>query len=362
MTATARTDAARTDAAGRVRPSQAAHRPPFFYRDPLSCLQSLFGALVADAGHDPVAALGARWEFRHIPGDVRPEEFYCPLRTPGDVAATLMPYHPVRSSWSVPSTIDPLAELAAVIDAGGLPIAAVDNYHLPFRPAYHDVHAAHLVLVFGVDQARGIVLVSDAMPPAFSGPIRAEDFLDAWGSANPADHQDAFFSDAGIGRRYLTLTTGAPWPADDPATLSAALRGNDADLHADLPVDAAHWTGLAGLRRYVDHVAAAARDGDGDELKSVYTFGWSQQAMCSLHGELLRTRGHAWGIPELREAGRAVEAAAHTWSGLRLTAAHGWPDPVAAAEDLHRHGFRLHRRYQVAAARVARAITVLSGP
>ena len=81
--------------------------------------------------------------------------------------------------------------------------------------------------------------------------------------------------------------------------------------------------------------------------------------MCSMHGELLRTRGHAWGVPALREAGRAVEAAAHTWSGLRVTAAHGWPDPVAAADDLYRHGARLVRRYEVGAVAVDRAAKAL---
>ncbi|GAA0571514.1 hypothetical protein GCM10010172_64970 [Paractinoplanes ferrugineus] len=341
-------------------PSQAGHRPPTFYRDPVSCLQSIFGALLLDAGHDPVAALGARWEFRHIPGDVRSEEFYFPGRTPDDTAGSMMPYHPVHSAWSVPTSDEPLAELAALIDSGVLPIAAVDNYHLPFRPAYHDVHAAHLVLVFGVDRERGLVLVSDTMPPEFAGPIRAEDFLNAWGSANPADHQDAFFSNAGIGRRYLTVEVGTPWPADDPATLLSAVRANAGDLTADLPADAAHWTGLAGLRRYVDHVVAAARGGEADPLKALYTFGWSQQAMCSLHGEYLRTRGHRWAVPALREAGRAVESAAHAWTGLRVTAAHGWPDPAAAAADLHRHGTRLHRRYEAAATAVDRAARALN--
>jgi hypothetical protein len=346
---------------GTVRPSQARHQPPTFYRDPLSCLQSIFGALVTDAGHDPVATLGARWEFRHIPGDVRPEEFYFPERTTGDTAGSMMPFHPVHSAWSVPAEDDPLGELAALIDRGVLPIAAVDNYYLPFRPAFHDVHAAHLVLVYGVDRARGLVLISDTMPPAFAGPIRAEDFLNAWGSANPADHQDAFFSDSGIGRRYLSVSIGEQWPDESPAALAAVLRANDADLVA--PLDgAAHWTGLAGLGHYVEHVVAAARDGQAGPLKELYTFGWSQQAMCTLHGELLRTRGRQWDIPALREAGRAVEAAAHTWSGLRVTAAHRWPDPPSAVADLHRHGTRLRQRYENAAVAVRRALHELPDP
>ena len=52
---------------------------------------------------------------------------------------------------------------------GVLPIAAVDNFHLPFRPAFHDVHAAHLLVVYRITDTD--VYVSDAQPPAFQGPI-----------------------------------------------------------------------------------------------------------------------------------------------------------------------------------------------
>jgi hypothetical protein len=342
-----------------VRPHQTRRPPPSFYRDPLSCLQSTLGAVLAHHGHDPLATLGARWEFWHLPGDVRPEEFYYPCRIDDDVARSMLPFHPVRSTWSVSQVDEPLAELAALVERDVLPIAAVDNYHLPFRPAYHDVHAAHLVVVYGVDAARGLVLVSDTMPPAFTGPLHAEDFLDAWGSPNPADDQDVFFSDASIGRRYLTVELGSPWPDEDAATLAAALRQNLADLHSGTHPAGTHCSGLAGLRRYVDTTVAAAREGIAEPLQEVYTFGWSQQAMCSLHGELLRTRGRDWGVPALREAGRAVEAAAHAWTGLRVTAAHGWPEPVAAADDLHRHGARLHRRYEIAAEAVGRALQAM---
>ncbi|TDB78265.1 BtrH N-terminal domain-containing protein [Micromonospora sp. KC723] len=342
-----------------VRPRQARRAPSTFYRDPISCLQASFGSVVADAGHDPLAALGARWEFRYIPGDVRSEEFYFPEREPGDTAGSMMPYHPAHSTWFTPETAEPLEELAALIENGLAPIAAVDNYHLPFRPAYHDVHAAHLVLIYGVDPGRGLVWVADPMPPAFSGPIRAEDFLNAWGSANPADHQDAFFSDARIDRRHMLLRLGADWPADDPATLLAALRANHADLTADAHDDG-QWTGVAGLRRFVEHVTRSAHAGDDDALKQVYTFGWSQQAGCSLHGELLRTRGRQWRCPALREAGRAVEAAAHAWTGLRVTAAHGWTRPAETTADLRRHGDRLAQRYETAASALTRAVTELT--
>src|SRR5205814_1264318 len=111
---------------------------------------------------------------------------YYPCRFSGDPARSIAPHHPLRSRWWRPTDDDdPLAELADRVEDGELPIAAVDNYHLPFRPAYRDVHAAHLVVVYGVERDRDEVLVSDAVPPAFRGAIPAETFLRAWSSANP---------------------------------------------------------------------------------------------------------------------------------------------------------------------------------
>jgi len=338
--------------AAPVRGVQAVRRPGMFYRDPISCLQSTLGTLVIEHGHDPLEALGAGWEFRYLPGQVRTEEFYYPCRYPDDLARSVAPHHPIRSAWHTAPGDEPLAVLADTIAAGGLPIAAVDNYHLPFRPAYHDVHAAHLVVVYGVDPGRGLVLVSDAMPPEYSGPIRAEDFLAAWDSANPTDEQDAFFSDAPIARRYLNVEIGVPYPALDQAGLAAAVRANLAGFAA--AADDA-WCGLAGVARYAALVRDAARDGDGRLVREVYPFGWGMQAQSCLHGELLRRQGERWRLPALREAGRRVEAVGYAWTGLRVTAAHTWPDPGAAAPSLARHATRLNDRYQAAVEAVAAA-------
>ncbi len=321
----------------------AVRRPAFWYRDTISCLQATFATLLQHAGHDPLTVLGAGWEFLYLPGDVRGEEFYYPCREPGDLGRALAPHHPVRARWHHAPADDPLSALAGVLAAGGLPIAAVDNFHLPFRPAFHDVHAAHLVVVYGVDRVRGLVHVSDAMPPAFSGPIRFEDFLAASGSANPADEQDAFFSDAHIAHRYLTVEFGESFPALDREWLRTALRSN---------VDGFDRAGVVG---FVDGLAAAAEAGEPDPLRAAYTFGWGMQAQASLHGELLRRQGARWPAPELSEAGRQIEAVAHAWTGLRVTAAHGWPDPRAAAADITRHGRRLRGRYEIALAAADRA-------
>jgi hypothetical protein len=346
---------------GGCAPVQAARRPALWYRDSISCLQSTFAAVIAAHGHDPLEVLGAGWEFLHIPGDVRTEEFYHPCRHPGDLGRSLAPHHPLRSRWvEATNERDALSELAVLLAGGRLPIAAVDNFHLPFRPAYHDVHAAHLVVVYGVDRARGLVLVSDAMPPAFTGAVAAEHFLAAWNSLNPSDHQDAFFSSSRIGRRYLLLEMSDPFPSpDQPATLRAALQANLAGFTAEPNGDGALWSGMAGLRRYLDWVLAEAVDGAGTPVRDAYPFGWSMQAKAALHGELLRSRGAAWDVPELREAGRAVEAVAHAWTGVRITAAHRWSEPRLAAEDLEHHGVRLQHRYEAALAAVRRAVEAL---
>ena len=321
-----------------------------WYRDPLSCLQSTLATVLLAAGAEPLPVLGLAWEFLFVPGDVRPEEFYYPCRFEGDLARSLAPHHPLRSSWWSPADDDdPLAELARRIEGGELPIAAVDNYHLPFRPAFHDVHAAHLVVVYAVNRGRGEIGVSDAQPPAFRGSIPAEDFLAAWGSPNPADTEDAFFSDSEIGRRCLSVELEGPIPPLDRERLRAALEENLAGF----------VTGLAGLDRYVDDLETRALADERRPLEELYAFGWGMQAQTYLHGELLRETGAGWSVPELAEAGRAVQEVASAWTGLRMTGAHALAAPAAAAADLHRHGNRLRRRYEAALEHVARAVESL---
>jgi hypothetical protein len=322
-------------------------RIEFWYRDLISCLQATLATVLIRHGHDPVEVLGSHWEFRYLPGDVRPEEFYYPCRHPGDVLRSLAPRHPATSRWRRPADPDdPLAEIRAAVAGDRLTIAAVDNFHLPFRPAFADVHAAHLVVVYGLDERRGVIYLSDAMPPAFSGPVPLDDFLSAWGSLNPPDEQDAFFSSAGIDRRMLDLTLGSAFPTLDAAFLRRSLR-DGRELAAGTGGDPA-WTGLPGLSRFLDDLLDRARAGDATALAEAYPFGWGMQAQSCLHAELLRRWGTDHEVPALREASRLVEAVAHAWTGLRITAAHGRPDPAAAADDLAPHAAALRRRYEVA--------------
>lgn len=330
---------------------------PLWCRDLVSCLQATFATVLGQDGQDPLEVLGAGWEFLYRPGEVTSEEFYYPTRFPGDLGRSLAPHHRLSSAWWQPVIdADPLAELRARLDQGRLTIAAVDNFYLPFRPAFGDVHAAHLLVVTGLDEARGLIHVSDGMPPAFRGPIAIDDFLLSWGSSNPRDVQDAFFSDTRIGRRCLDVTVGGPYPALDPQLLDVMLRANlDRFGAADAEPDSG-WGGLAGVTAFLADLLRRSRAGDPGVLPELYPFGWAMQAQASLHGELLRTRGAAWALPRLAEAGRTVESVAHAWSGLRMTAAHGRTDPAAAVPQLARHAALLRRRYEEAVEAVQLAV------
>lgn len=328
--------------------STAAVTAPQWYRDPVSCLQSTFATVLLSAGHDPLEVLGSPLEFRYIPGDVRSEEFYFPCRVPGDPGASLAPFHPMSARWKRPADpSDPLGPIRRAAERGVPTIAAVDNYHLPFRPAYQDVHAAHLVVVTGWDQAEDLVHVSDAMPPAFSGTVSTQAFLAAWNSANRTDGHEDLFSDRSIDGRHLHVELGSPFPVLTRDMLRGILRTNVERLTG---TDSGPGrTGLAGVRRFTDDLTARARDGDTDGLAEAYPFGWNLQAQASIHGELLRSRGVLWNAPRLREAGRVAESVAHAWTGVRVTAAHGRTSPRECARDLRHHGDVLVRRYEEAA-------------
>lgn len=328
--------------------------PEWWYRDLVSCLQATFGSFLLREGADPLAVLGAGWRFLHLPGDVRAEEFYYPCLPDetgtADLGAALAPHHELRARWWQPKDEDDVwREVRETLADDRLVIAAVDNFHLPFRPAYGDVHAAHLVVIYGLDETRGVVHVSDAMPPAFRGAVPIEEFLRSWGSANPTDDQDAFFSDSRIGRRCLDLRLDAPPARLTPALLGGFLR---TDVEAFTTATSAR-TGLAGLDEFATELVDRCRAGDAGALRELYPFGWGMQAQASLHGELLRRCGRQWGYPALAGAGRAVEAVAHAWTGLRFTGAHGLDDPRAVAADIAHHATVLRGMYARAVDAVA---------
>lgn len=320
--------------------------PELWYRDLISCLHATLGSLLARQGVDPLSVLGAGWRFLHLPGDVKPEEFYypCPADEFGhsDLGAALAPHHELHARWWQPADeTDICREIRATLTDNQLVIAAVDNFYLPFRPAYRDVHAAHLVVVYGLDETRGVVYVSDAMPPAFRGTIPIDEFQRSWSSANPADVQDKFFSDARIGRRCLDVRLDTPPAPLTPERFGGFLR---TDVEAFTTATSAR-TGLVGYDKFAAELLDRCRAGDAAALRELYSFGWSMQAQASLHGELLRHCGREWADPALAGAGRAVEAVAHAWTGLRITGAHGLEDPSAVASDIAHHATVLRSTY-----------------
>ncbi|MFC4333107.1 BtrH N-terminal domain-containing protein [Streptomyces andamanensis] len=317
---------------------------PQWYEDPLSCLQTTLGSILLEHGLRPVEVLGRACEFAFAPDDVMCEEFYRPAQSSRGVAADLCPYHDVESAWTSGKDAD---DLIGLIEEHAAVIVAVDNYHLPFRPAYHDVHAAHLVVVPAWRRTGGGQLefyVSDAQPPGFQGWLAAEHLVESWTSGNPTDTQDVFFSSREIGGRVLTVKVRPePGPLTDDQVVRA-LRGNldRWDTGTSGPADRV-WTGRSGLRRFVERLDE--HSADPARLRPAYTFGWAMQAQAYLHGRFaqecaLRTRpGH------LAEVAASADRVVSAWSNVRLLSAHAAHTP-GAPELIRRRGEELSHAYE----------------
>ncbi len=317
---------------------------PQWYADPLSCLQTTLGSLLLEHGLHPVEVLGLGCEFAFAPADVACEEFYRPAQSELGVAADLCPYSDVESAWR--SVANP-GDLIDLIEAHSSVIVAVDNFYLPFRPAYQDVHAAHLVVVPAwrrTVEGNLEFYVSDAQPPRFQGWLASEHLMNACTSGNPADQQDVFFSSRAIGGRVLTVTVRSR-PAELTAgRLAEAIGGN---LHRWAIGQAQEadrvWTGRAGLRRFVQRLPE--RGDDPAELRPVYTFGWAMQAQAFLHARLAQEFGHRAGSPCLAGIAVAADRVVTAWSNLRLLCAHA-AELARVPELVERRGEELVRAYE----------------
>ncbi|GAA3723805.1 BtrH N-terminal domain-containing protein [Streptomyces tremellae] len=304
-----------------------------WYDDLCSCLQIDIGHVLERAGWDPVRALGAGWRFRAPAGPVEPVEYYHPA---GDALEDLLClHHPVRLRWHRPAgPADAHRELVASLARGVPVVAAVNNFHLPFRPAYHDVHAAHLLVVTGHDAESDTYDVTDPMPPAFRGPLPRGVLEEARGSISVEDASDPFFAGSSPAWRWLEVRPTGPQPPLTWPWLREVVHGNTIALRAPGHGPSA-LTAL--LRALPDRVA---EQGPG-VLREVYVLGWPAQAEAALHAGFLTRAARALRRPELAEAGRWVDRVAHGWTGLRMAAAHGTvdrlPDPrhlLARGENL----------------------------
>jgi hypothetical protein len=294
-----------------------------FRHDLGHCLHATAGTLLAFHGIDPVHALGAAWSFRY-PGDLRREEYYLPGHAE-DLFAGLAPYHDISSRWH---TADEPAEGWRVVRgmlASGVPVAvAADNFFLPFRPAYRDVHSNHLLLLYGFDDDAGHVYVVDPVPPSYQGPIPLETLSLARGSVNPVRHdRDMFFTANPIANRWLTVRVGPVQPVMDRAFVARAIEANVAGF------------GLAGLRAFLAAALAKLPD-DGTVIDEIFLVAGPLLAVTGLHAEFLDRAGQAFGVSALRELGRRVDRIAHHLSALRIAVASARHDRAAAVPGLRR--------------------------
>lgn len=312
-----------------------------WYSDPLSCLYSTFGTVLTSRGIDALACLGRNCRVDLDPLEDPSTEFYRAARSDAGILDDIAPGLGWRSQWHLACEVD---ELVDQLTGSHTLIVGVDNYHLPFRPAYHDVHAAHLVIVSAVrDAAAGReFLVTDAQPPAFSDWLPEEHLRAATFSSNPPDAQDEFFSSAPLEGRYLTFDAPTNRLASDRQLVVGALREN-----------LASWTGATTSQTLQGEVALIqllellidGRPDGGIQPTALYTYGWSPQAEAHLCADFL-TRVSLQGQDlDLRDVARAARAVGLAWTDLRLVGAY--PPPLAQlAEHARRAVEHLRGAYQ----------------
>jgi len=318
------------------------------------CAATLLGFHKAE----PLEVLGTGWVFYYRRGDVRREEYYFPCRPGMSLLGSLAPHHPLSSRWHEPDDADQAWEEVRAQVAAGQPVAvAVDSFHLPFRPAYQDVHTNHLIIVYGFDDHDGTVWVLDAVPPHFDGVITAHQLAVARGSANPARHsRDMFFTDNPITWRWLEAEVAMDrLPSFDRGTIRHMLTENLNGSAA--PPAYGAYEGLAGQTAFLNHMTEELADGGmiADEL---FVVAGAVLAATALNADWLRLAGHRFGLPVLCELGRQVDRVAHHWTAIRIMAALS-RDGTITADRLHRRGRELRTDQERVLAEIEQAITEL---
>lgn len=301
-----------------------------------SCLQTSIAGVLTYYGADAVTILGAGWDFYYLPGDVRWQEYYYPCRWPS-LGRSLGPHHPIVSRWHHPADAESgWLEVKAAIDRGIPPIVAVDNFHLTYRPAYQDVHADHLVVVYGYDEEADEVYVLDGSPPGRHGPVPGEEMRRARASSNPVEgERDLFFAGTQIDHRWLEVELEDELPAVTREWVVKVMADNVERFRRR-----EEGPGLSGMKGMEEFFAAARErlaQGEGIRvMDELYIFGYAIQASTVLHGEFLTRTGRRLGWTELVELGRRVGRLGHHWTPLRVMGAHGRSDPPAMAPRVER--------------------------
>jgi hypothetical protein len=313
---------------------------------------------------EPLEALGTGWVFYYRPGDVRREEYYFPCRPGVSLLGSLAPHHQVRSRWHRPARDSQAWPEVRAHVAAGRPVAvAVDNYYLPFRPAYQDVHTNHLILVYGFDDDEGTVRVLDAVPPRFDGVITTEQLAAARNSANPARHaRDMFFTDNPIAGRWLEVEfTSGQRPAFELGTVRRLLAeyasGCRSAAGPAAPPAAGAYCGLDGQSRFLFDITERLAAG-GSIADELFVVAGVALASTALHADWMAAAGRAFSQPVLGELGRQAARIAHHWTAIRIMAALS-RDGTVTAERLRRRGRALHADHEVLLADIERAVADL---
>lgn len=289
--------------------------------DLVGCLWTSAGTLLDFHGVGILETLGAAWGFHHFPNDLRREEYYYPCPPGTSLWEALAPYHPVRSRWHEPA--DAAAgweQVRREVLAGRPVIVAADNFELPFRPAYRDVHTNHLIVVYGFDESRSTARVLDAVPPRFDGDITLKELAAARDSHNPELHdRDMFFTNRPIANRWLQVDIDVDaFPPFDLDTVRSTIRRNLEGFTAAQPVDG--YGGVKGQHAYLEDVLARLRDGH-EICDEIFLVAGAVLANTALHADWLALAGRKLKIPRLTEVARSVERVAHHWTAVRITGA-----------------------------------------
>ncbi|HEV2640026.1 MAG TPA: BtrH N-terminal domain-containing protein [Actinocrinis sp.] len=307
--------------------SLTADEPAVWYDDLCSCLQVDIAYVLRAAGWDPVQALGSGWRLCAAKAAVEPVEYYHPAGEALEDYFCL--HHPVSLRWHQPAdAAQAHRNLLGALARGTPPIVAVNNFHLPFRPAYHDVHAAHLLLVTGFDKDRQTYRVVDPLPPAFAGDLPRSVLEEAREHISIDDESDPFFSGNRPSWRWLEVRTTGPQPQLHWPWLRTVIRGNIDALREP-------GQGLSALAELIADLPDRVTREGARPLREIYVLGWPAQAEASVHSAFLTAGARQLGRPGLAEAARWVDAVAHAWTGFRVAAAHESrqprPDPARAA-------------------------------
>jgi len=308
---------------------------PLYYHEVASCLYYVLGSVFKHHGYDRLElALGAVWDFFFREGEEERYEFCFP--GPGaTLAENLFPYLGVEADWRLES--DPARAWQAVkerLDGGEPVVVAVDNFYLPFRPAFGDVHTNHLLVVYGYDEAQGLACVLDATPPAYKGPLGLEDLDRARGSLNPREcDRHMFFAQTPIAYRWLDMRFPPQPRRVDEALMRQALADNLARMRA-LSDKKDLLLGLAGIRDLAGRIRALARPdglaGAVEEAEEITAFIFGRMlGPRTLHADFLYNAACVLGDPRVRRAARDLEIAAHSWVAARIMLGKGCKGDLA---------------------------------